>query len=101
MLFCNVIMQKGRLSHTTLCSLLMSMLEKFVDAEAVLQRILFAIGSLARSNEENASSLSQMNVLEMLNDLFAAYKDYHEGNIVVYGLFAAIAGLCEIYKEST
>jgi hypothetical protein len=80
---------------------MISLMDKYVDNAVLLQRVLFAIGALGRSNEDNAQTLSQLNVLEMLNDFFVAAKDYNEDNVVVYGLFAAIAGLCETYTESS
>ncbi len=83
---------KGRLSHKPLCELLMQLVEKFVENELILSKVLFAIGALARCHDDNNVTLSGLNVLEILNDLIAGY---HEGSTVIYGIFAALSGLTE------
>lgn len=81
----------GKLSHPTICDMLVHLLTEHMESDTVVQKILYAIGSLARSNAENNQRLSHGGkLLEAIDEII---HGYFEGSAVIYGVLPAISGL--------
>jgi hypothetical protein len=88
---------RGKLAHLTICSELINVLEKHVDDEFELHRILEAIGSLAKNNAMNNQKLSDDKICEIIDSIITGYS---EGSMVIHGVLQAIAGLAENNGEN-
>lgn len=85
--------ERGQLSHATICDFLVAVLERHLENDNVTQKVLTAIGSLARTNKENNLRLSYGN--NLLQTIDSVLSSYLEGSTVIYGALPAIAGLAE------
>ena len=88
---------RGKLAHMSICQELINVLEKHVDDEYQLYRILEAIGSLAKNHPMNRQKLSDDNICEIIDSIISGYT---EGSVIIQGLFQAIAGLSENNSEN-
>lgn len=88
---------KGKLPHMSICTVLVQVLEKHVDDEYELHRILEAIGALARNHPMNNQKLSDDNICEIIDSIISGHQD---GSVVIHGVFQAIAGLSENSSEN-
>jgi len=67
-------------------------LDKHIENDAAIQRILQAIGTLARTNVENNNRLSRGHACEIIDQIMSGYS---EGNSIIFGLLPAITGLAD------
>eukprot|EP01038_Epipyxis_sp_PR26KG_P004281 gene4281-6066_t len=89
--------EKGRISHSSICDCLVSCLEKHNENDQVVHKILFAIGSLARTHIENSSRFTKHDLCETVDQLLSGY---YEGNIAIYGILTCITGLANNSPEN-
>lgn len=83
---------KGRIAHSGICDLFVSVLDQHVDDKHELFRILETVGALARTNSENNQRFSDANTTEIIDLIISGLG---EGSTVSPGLLQAIAGLAE------
>lgn len=84
--------ERGKLAHPNICDSLVSLLDKHIDNDQVVQKLLVAIGSLAHTNTENNARLSRANLCELVDNVLSVYI---EGSLTIYGALPCIAGLAE------
>eukprot|EP01031_Cornospumella_fuschlensis_P038601 gene38601-46927_t len=89
--------EKGKLHHYNICNTLYTVLSKESmlnnTDEQLIQKILLCIGALCKNNQQNNSLLTETNSLIDEVDLYI--HEYKESNIVLYGVFVALIGICE------
>ncbi len=88
---------QGKLAHENLCDLLLTCLDKHIDSDAVVEKVLQAIGSMARTNNDNNMKFSRGHICDIIDQIISGYS---EGNVVISGLLPAIAGLTEGNKDN-
>lgn len=89
--------EKGKLHHYNICNTLYAVLSKESmlnnTDEHLIQKILLCIGALCKNNEQNNSLLTETNSL--IDEVDIYIHEYKESNIVLYGVFVALIGICE------
>jgi hypothetical protein len=83
---------KGKVTSSNLCTILMQYVERYVQQETELSRLLQAIGSLAKNSLENNECLSELNICLILERILQAHSEGQQV-VVLYGVLPCIAGL--------
>ena len=83
----------GKLKQPAMCDAVMNAVQKHLDKEAVLERTLCAVGSLAACHEENQIRLTRLTACDLANQLLEQHK---ESEAVAHGTFCAVAGLAQV-----
>jgi len=83
---------RSTVAHLDTCDLLIACYQQHAREDNVLQRVVHAMGALAKCNKENNTKLTRLKACEVVEQLLA---DYTEGNVIIFGILPAISGLAK------
>jgi hypothetical protein len=88
----------GKVFHESTCDAVMTAFLKYTDPQydLVIESVLFAIGNLAESHEENRGRLAKQQVCQLIDQIFSKIP---EGEHIFSGAFRAVQGLANDSPE--